>query len=132
MGVGYFDEDLAQEKLVEDVAAKHFEEFAFGMAAAKFEPLADYMETAGIGSGQGLTEGKHGIAGVERVECGSVVVAIAVDVRTGQKKAIAFVHGPEITGHPDLFAGRVLLGVRTKVAQRPVEGAKDHRETKTH
>ena len=76
MAVGDLDEDLTQEKLVEDVAAKHVEEFAFGMAAAKFEPLADHMETAGISSGQGLTEDKHGVASVERIESGALVVTI--------------------------------------------------------
>ena len=131
MGAGDFDEDLAEEELVEHVAAKHVEKFACGVAAVEFEALADHMEAVRIGEGQGLAEGEHGVARVKGVKGDFVIVAVTVNVRAGQKEAIAFVDGTEITGHPDLLADRILLGVRTKVAKRAIERAKCCRETET-
>lgn len=131
MRPGNFDEHFAKEELVEDVAAQHVEEFAVGMAAAKFQALTDHMETARRHGGQGLTNRKHRVAAIERIEGDGMVVAIAVNVRAGQEETIAFVDRSKIAGHPDLLADSILLRGWTEMAQRAVERTKRGSKTET-
>ena len=124
MSPGNFNEHFAKKELVEDVAAQHVEEFAVGMAAAEFQALTDHVKTARRHGGQGLTNRKHRVAAIERIEGDGRAVAIAMNVRAGQEETITFVDCAKIAGNPDLLADSILLRGWTEMAQRAVERTK--------
>src|SRR5208337_1236618 len=126
-----FDQYLSDEELVEYVSPKHVQEFAGAQAAVDLQALADQPEATRFHRSQRLPDGEHGITGVQRVEGHTPVVTIAMDVSSWQEEAIAFVDSPEVTGHPNLLAHDVLLGVSAITAKGTIQRAEGDCQAQT-
>lgn len=79
-----FDKDFSNEQLIEDVAAKHIEELAFGVAAVQLQPLPDDAQIRGTGGRERLTVGEESVLAAKSVECDGLVVVVAVNLRSRQ------------------------------------------------